>query len=45
MSCNHNCNQGRTCNCKKLDKQDHADLMLFIAFLAVIIGFAIWSLI
>ena len=45
MTCNHNCNQGRACNCKKLDKDDKADVYTAIAIVLMFVGLIFWSLI
>ena len=52
MSCNHNCNQGRACQCQvdtqppvDMDKDDKADAYTAIAIVSVLFGFIIWSLV
>lgn len=47
MTCNHNCNQGRNCNCPGRGEQGRADktLYLILAFISVLFGFIVWSLI
>ena len=52
MTCNHNCNQGRTCQCRvdtqppaDLDKDDKADVYTAIAIVLVFVGLIIWSLV
>lgn len=43
MSCNHNCNQGRTCDCGRYhySKLDAAILAVAIVFAASCIGYLI----
>lgn len=43
MSCNQNCDQGRTCNCRTTT--DRTEIVLLIVFVCALIGFMTWSLI
>jgi hypothetical protein len=41
MSCNGNCNQGRTCNCKELNDTQFTVLLVVCLFIYAMIGWGI----